>query len=253
MDSDLNLQPTAETTNVIVTVLNNNTTVSSIALSLTETSSSSSMFTGLLQLCNTCSAPGSMPVGNARNRTICATYADLSHKMYNCSSACDATGHCLHGCSEITASARACSRISVRATLFSQPFNSNASKLIILLDDADMDAKDTIETAYVNVASYLNTGQLVNKLVALTETGSATGLFTASIMLIRVESQADASCSAPGPNLCCGLGISANIKVSYADLSPAAQLVTEQLIVCDATIRIASSFIPGLGLQVFEL
>lgn len=252
MDSDLNLLPTTETTNVLVTVLNSNKTVATTTVSLKETSSSSSMFTGLLQLCKACSVVGSIPVGSARNRTICATYADLSHKMYNCSSACDATGHCAYGCSEITASASACSKISSRAAIFSQVFTANATKLSILLDEADMDAKDTIETAYINLASYLNAGQLVNKAVALTETGSATGLFTGSIMLIRVDSPAAASCSVSSPDLCCGLGPSANIKISYADLNPADLLVTEQLIVCDATIRVSSTFIPGRGLQVLN-
>jgi hypothetical protein len=121
-----------------------------------------------------------------------------------------------------------------------------------MLDDADVDAKDTIETAYITLASYLNAELLVKQDVALTETGLATGLFTGSIVLVLVDSQTAASCSASSPDLCCGLGPSANIKISYADLNPADHLETEQLIVCDATIRVSSSFIPGLGLQVFN-
>jgi hypothetical protein len=249
MDSDLNLlSTTIENINVLITVLNNNTTFATTALLLVETSLSSSSFTGILQLCKSCSVSGSISVGIARNRTICATYSDLSHENYNCSTTCDATGHCNYGCPKITASAIACSKISVLATILSQPFASNATTLSILLDDADMDTKDNVDLAYINLASYQNTVQLVSKSVALTETGSATGLFTGLIALTRINSTA--ACSASSPDLCCGLGLSSNIKISYSDSNPAAQLVTQQLIVCDATIRAPTSFIPGVGLQV---
>ena len=250
-DSDLNSATSVDTVNISMTVLNGTSAVTSSYLTLKEISTSSSLFTGILLLCRSCSTNGYLSVGSSRNRTVCATYADLSHQMSSCSSSCDSTGHCVYNCQKSTASRTSCSRVSVSGLLSMQPFISNASTLSISLDDADLNTADSIQTTNLTVISYQSTSQSANQTVMLTETGTDTGLFTGTFSLNRVA--AVTGCTFSSSGICCGLGAAAKVRVVYADLNPPLQVISDQPMVCIGTFAVSSYFVTGNNLQVSRL
>jgi hypothetical protein len=215
---------------------------------LREMSTSSSFFTGSLQLCRSCSTSGSVSVGSARNRSVCATYADSSHQMNNCTSSCDITGRCTYNCTRSTSLATSCSRISVSGFLSAQPFVSNANYLTLSLDDADLNTADAVQTTNVTVITFQSTDQSSNQSVVLTKTGSDSGLFTGTFALNRVSTVRGCSYSTAG--ICCGLGAAAKVRVAYADLNPSVQVLLDQSVVCVGTFTVSSYFVSGSNLQV---